>query len=81
MATAHRIVLLRFQGYAAFQGLGFLPLIGGAIQAIDFTTGKFFAVGRLKLIACLEEKLKVDFATPQGVEDRAEFPLLLRCCL
>ncbi len=74
MPVAHRIFFLRFQAAPVFQRFGFLSLIGCAIQTIYFTTSKFFAVGWLIRIQGCKEKVKVDFAMAQGVEDGAEFP-------
>ena len=74
VTVAHRVFLLGFQRSPIFQRFCFLPLIGGAIQTIYFTTGKFFAVRWLVRIQLRKEKVKVDFAVSQGVEDGAEFP-------
>lgn len=74
MTVAYRIFLLGFQRSPVFQGLGFLPFIGGAIQAIYFIASQFFAVGWLVIMQRRKEKVKVDFAMSQCVEDGAEFP-------
>ena len=64
MSVAHRVFLLRFQRSPIFQRFGFLPLIGGAIQRIHFTAGKFFAISWLILVQGGKEKVKVDFTMP-----------------
>ncbi len=74
MSVAHRVFLLRFQRSPVFQRFCFWTLIGRAIQTVHFTSGQLFTVRWLIFIQGLEEKVKVDFTVPQGVEDGAEFP-------